>query len=97
MHSRHALVRLHSLNHLLLWFLGDGCQWLLLLRGQGERLQVIAARFGLQVCMVEQEALLLLEFSDLAIDTHCTEPAPGQRGRVFKSLEDIPGRNLLLG
>lgn len=96
-HSWHTLLWLHRLNHLLLWFLGDGCQGLLLFRGQGERLQVIASRFGLQVGVVEQKTLLLLKFGDLAVHTHGTEPAPGEWGRVFETLEDIPGRNLLFG
>lgn len=96
-HSGHRLLWLHGLHHLLLWFLGDGRQRLLLLRGQGERLQVIATRFGLQVGVVEQETLLLLELGDFAVHAHRTEPAPGQRGRVFETLEDVPGRNLLFG
>ena len=96
-HSRHSLLRLHGLHHLLLWFLGDGRQRLLLLRGQGERLQVIATRFGLQVGVVEQETLLLLKLGDFAVHAHSTEPAPGQRGGVFETLKDVPGRNLLFG
>lgn len=96
-HSRHTLFWLHCLHHLLLWFLGDGCQWLLFFRGQGERLQVIATRFGLQVGVVEKETLLLLKLGDLTIHAHRTKPAPGERGRVFETLKDIPGRNLLFG
>lgn len=97
MHGGHALLRLHRLHHLLLRLLGNGGQRLLLLRRQGEGLQVIAARLGLQVRVVEQEALLLLELGDLAIDAHRAEPAPGERRRVLEALEDVPGRNLLLG
>lgn len=97
MHGRHALLRLRRLHHLLLRLLGNGGQRLLLLRRQGEGLQVIAARLRLQVCVVEQEALLLLELGDLAIDAHRAEPAPGERRRVLEALEDVPGGNLLLG
>lgn len=97
MHGGHALLRLHRLHHLLLRLLGDGGQRLLFLWRQGERLQVIAARLGLQVRVVEQEALLLLEFGDLPIDAHRAEPAPGERRRVLEALEDVPGGNLLLG
>lgn len=97
MHGGHALLRLHRLHHLLLRLLGDGGQRLLLLWRQGEGLQVIAARLGLQVRVVEQEALLLLEFGDLPIDAHRAEPAPGERRRVLEALEDVPGGNLLLG
>lgn len=97
MHGRHTLLRLHRLHHLLLRLLGDGGQRLLLLRWQGQRLQVIAARLGLQMRVVEQEALLLLEFGDLPIDAHCAEPAPGEGGRVLEALKDVPGRYLLLG
>lgn len=47
--------------------------------------------------VVEQETLLLLKFVDLAIDAYRAKPAPGQRGRVFETLKDVPWGNLLLG
>lgn len=95
--TRHTLFWLHSLHHLLFWFLRHWRQWLLFFWGQWEWFQVIAARFGLQVSVVEQETLLLLKFVDLAIYAYRAKPAPGQRGRVFKTLKDVPWGNLLLG
>lgn len=47
--------------------------------------------------MVEQETLLLLKFVDLAIYAYGAKPAPGERGRVFETLKDVPWGNLLLG
>lgn len=93
----YTLFWLHSLHHLLFWFLRHGRQWLLFFWGQWEWFQVIASRFGLQVSVVEQETLLLLKFVDLAIDAYRAKPAPGERGRVFETLKDVPRGNLLLG
>lgn len=46
--------------------------------------------------VVEQKTLLLLKFGDLAVNADRTKPAPGERGGVFETLKDIPGRDLLL-
>lgn len=95
--TSYTLFWFHSLHHLLFWFLRHGRQWLFFFWGQWEWFQVIATRFGLKVSVVEQETLLLLKFVDLAIYAYRAKPAPGQRGRVFETLKDVPWRNLLLG
>lgn len=95
--TRYTLFWLHSLHHLLFWFLRHGRQWLFFFWGQWELFQVIATRFGLQVSVVQQETLLLLKSVDLAIYAYRAKPAPGQRGRVFETLKDVPWGNLLLG
>lgn len=95
-HARHALIRLHRLHHLLLWFLWHRCRRLLLFWRQGQRLQVIATWFGFQMCVIKQESLLFLKAGDLAVYTYSTEPAPGKRSRVLQALEYVPWGDLLL-
>ena len=79
-------------------FLRDGrCRlFLFLLRGQGQRLEVVTSGLGHGVCVIQQEVMLFLVLDHLPVYSDSPEPGPGQRSWVLLTLKQIPWGHLLL-